>query len=263
MVRDLSEPALAGAQVFQTQKMEALRRLANGVAHDLNNLLVIVNGYAEMLLNKEPARDQLRRDLREILGAGEQAAALTQQLLAFGRRQILRPKTVDLNRMIEDMGGDFDRVGGGRVRISAILCPGPSRVRADPAQLRNAVVSILANRAGAAPAGGRVSVRLDRVRVKSSPCASAAGLTAGDHFRLSIRDTSGGFAPDSPDSAFEPFSETNEHEPGAGLELAAAHGIIGQSGGCVLAGGTGVRGVAFRVFLPALDIPGEKLPHGV
>jgi len=240
-------------QLVQSQKMEAVGRLAGGVAHDFNNQLTAIMGYAEVMRTAVVGNDPLRRDIQEILRAAGRAAELTRQLLAFSRRQVLRPRIVDLNLLVGEMRGMLQRLIGENIRLRTAFAEGQLRVRADPAQLEQVVMNLAVNARDAMPAGGTLEIATE-IEPPGSPSNGLAYL-------LRVQDTGTGMTPDVLSRLFEPFFTTKEPGHGTGLGLSTAYGIIKQTGGTITCRSSPGGGTTFLIRLPATtEVPREEAP---
>src|SRR6185295_11345212 len=229
---------------------------AGGVAHDFNNMLTVINGYSELLLAQMPADDSRRRDLEEIFNAGKRAAGLTRQLLAFSRRQILQPTTLDLNAILQSLERMLSRLIGEDVKLQLRLAPGLHPVNADAGQIEQVIVNLVVNARDAMPQGGKivletVNVDLDEAFVQSHPDARP-----GPHALLLVSDTGTGIAPEVKNHLFEPFFTTKERGKGTGLGLSTALGIVQQCGGAIKVSSEIGWGTTFRIYLPKAERSG-------
>jgi CheY-like chemotaxis protein len=227
---------------------EAIGRLAGGVAHDFNNLLTVILGRAQLLLQRLPEADPLRRHAGLIQSTAERAGALTQQLLAFGRKQVLQPRVLDLNALVSDVKKIRRRLLG--EELLTVLDPGLGRIKADPVQLEQVLINLAVNARDAMPRGGRlaietVNVELDQAFVRANP-----GARPGSHVRLAVGDTGTGMDAEALSRIFEPFFTTKEQGKGTGLGLATVYGIVKQSDGYVGVETELGRGTTFSVYLP-------------
>ncbi len=235
----------------QSQKMEAVGRLAGGIAHDFNNLLTAVIGYSEllqvMLAGNEPALAQLR----EIQTAGDRAASLTQQLLAFSRRQVLQPKVLDLNVIVGEFGRMLQRLVGEKIKIAVYCSPALWQVRADPGEIGRAIMNLSLNARDAMPDGGTLSIETANVNLPDARFPEH-GLAPGRYVTMAVRDTGIGMNAEMQTRIFEPFFTTKEVAKGTGLGLATVLGIVEQSGGAIHCESELGCGTAFTIFLPAV-----------
>jgi PAS domain S-box-containing protein len=253
VARDLGERLRLEEQLRQAQKMEAVGRLAGGIAHDFNNLLCVITGYSEMALLGMPADAPLRPFLTEINKAGNRAAALTRQLLAFGRKQLLAPKVLDLNALVRDTEGMLRRLIGEDIEFTAVLDANLPPVKADPNQLEQVLMNLVVNARDALPQGGRLEVRTRRVS-PSTPDASGDREARPEPWAvLSVADTGCGMDEATRARIFEPFFTTKEVGKGTGLGLAMVYGIVNQSGGHIEVESAPGRGTTFRVWLPPAE----------
>jgi signal transduction histidine kinase len=235
-------------ELRHAQKMEAVGRLAGGIAHDFNNLLTAVQGYAELLLHSL-GNSPLRPDVEEIYRAAERAAVLTRQLLAFSRRQILQPETLDLNARVLEMSRMLGRLIGEHIAIDLHLSPDAWTVRADAAQLEQAIVNLGVNARDAMPSGGRLAIETAN-RELSATAAEPLGVSAGQYVTLLVRDDGTGIEEEIRARIFDPFFTTKPQGQGTGLGLAMVYGFVRQSGGAVTVESEPGRGTTFTLFLP-------------
>jgi len=257
---DATEVRNLRRQLHEAQKMEAVGRLAGGIAHDFNNLLTAIGGHAELLLSDPNLPDHIRQDLREIRWATNRAADLTQQLLAFGRRQVLKPTLLDLNRLVREAMQMLHRVIGEDVRVELHAAPYIWPVRADPTQLHQVLMNLVVNARDAMPRGGRLTLRTENLLLDEEAAAGFAEVPPGPYAVLSVSDTGEGIPESVMDLIFEPFFTTKEQGKGSGLGLSTVYGIVKQSGGHILVESEPGVGTTFRVLLPRADgeVPPEK-----
>ena len=255
--RDVTDVRRMEEQLRQSQKMEAVGRLAGGVAHDFNNLLTAISGYSDLLLHRLPDYSTLRRDVEEIRKAGDRAAALTRQLLAFSRRQVLQPKVLDLNAVVTKMGEMLRRLIGEDIELSTDLSPSLSRVKADPGQIEQVIVNLAVNARDAMPDGGRVTIATADAELSPAYAAAHPGVRPGPHVLLSVADTGQGMSDETQAHLFEPFFTTKERGKGTGLGLATVYGIVQQSGGHIRVNSAADRGSTFLIYLPRVEAPEE------
>jgi signal transduction histidine kinase/CheY-like chemotaxis protein len=234
----------------QSQKLEAVGRLAGGIAHEFNNLLTAIGGYSELLLARLQGEE--RQHVEEISSAANRAARLTRQLLAFGRKQVARPEVLDLNEVIEHLEGMIRPMLGARVELVTDLEPGLINVSADPGLLEEALLNLAINARDAMPEGGMLTIRTENVEVASlSP--GEVPMPAGRYALLSVSDTGHGMDEETRARAFEPFFTTKGIGEGTGLGLASVYGIVKQSGGFIFVRSRPSAGARFDVYLPAKD----------
>jgi signal transduction histidine kinase len=251
--RDMAERTRLESQLLQSQKLEAVGRLAGGVAHDFNNLLGVIMGHAELLMAE--ASDDQRFEIEQILEATQRAAGLTRQLLAFSRRQIVDPKALDLNVLVAEMEKMLRRLLGEDIELSISQGSGVASVRADPGQLEQVVMNLAINARDAMPLGGRLSLETSQIEVgKEAPIADAREeIAPGRYVQLEVRDTGTGIEERLLANIFEPFFTTKEPGKGTGLGLAMVYGIVKQSGGHVWVSSEVGRGTQFTICLPLID----------
>jgi PAS domain S-box-containing protein len=236
-------------QLRQAQKMEAIGRLAGGVAHDFNNLLTAVLGYAEIVLASFDEGDSRHDDVEEIIKAGQSATALTQQLLAFGRRQVLKPALVDLDAVVDDTIKMLRRVVGEDVTVVRIAGDATATIHADSSQLQQILLNLAVNARDSMPRGGTLTIETAQVEV-SPESLGEPDAEPGRYAMLRISDTGTGMSPDVKERIFEPFFTTKERGRGTGLGLSTVYGIVKQSGGFIAVDTNPGQGTTFRVYLP-------------
>jgi signal transduction histidine kinase len=245
-------------QLRQTQKMDAVGRLAGGVAHDFNNMLAVILGQAELLLRRGDAPEPAARGLREIRKAAERAANLTRQLLAFSRKQILHPQVLDLNEVVTGIESMLQRLIGEDVRLVTALKPEVGRVKADPGQIDQVILNLAINARDAMPGGGTLTIETDRVELDDAYARLHEGAAPGRYGMLAVTDTGVGMDAATLKRVFEPFFTTKELGHGTGLGLATVYGIVKQSGGFVWVYSEPRHGTTFKVFLPQVDVPAPE-----
>jgi PAS domain S-box-containing protein len=250
--RDITERLKAEAQLQQALKMESVGRLAGGVAHDFNNLLTVINGYSQLLLQKLSPADPLRAGLEQIRKAGERAAALTRQLLAFSRKQVLELRVLDLNRVVEEMGPMLERLVGEDVEVRVAANAERGMVHADPHQLDQVLVNLAVNARDAMPGGGRLLIETSLVERDAIYAQSHPEAHPGRYVMLAVSDTGVGMDEETRRQIFEPFFTTKEVGKGTGLGLSTVQGIVAQSGGFIDVYSEPGLGTTFRICLPAL-----------
>jgi signal transduction histidine kinase len=240
-----------GPASIGTQRMEAVGRLAAGVAHDFNNILTAIAGYAGLLAADLPADDPLQADVGEIRKATERATRLTRQLLAFGRRDAQEPRLLDLREVIGDVLPMLRQLIGEHIDLVTNEAVDLPQVVADPSQLEQVVLNLVLNARDAMPDGGRLVVSLAPIVLDEAFVAIRPGSRLGRHVRLAVEDTGTGMAPDVLSHIFEPYFTTKAAGRGTGLGLSTVYGIVKQSGGYVTAESTVGRGTTVSVYLPA------------
>jgi PAS domain S-box-containing protein len=239
-------------ELRHAQKMEAIGRLAGGVAHDFNNMLTAIQGFASVLREHAEDGGWPSEYLDEILRAAERSATLTRQLLAFSRKQVMRPEVLDLNRVLRDMGGMLRRLLGETVTLDVRTDERVRPVKVDPGQIEQVIMNLCVNARDAMPDGGTLTLETRNVRVNGETVTTHEGaLESGDYVLLTVRDSGVGLDPDTRERIFEPFFTTKATGEGTGLGLATVYGIINQSGGGVAVDGKPGEGTSFRIYLPA------------
>jgi two-component system cell cycle sensor histidine kinase/response regulator CckA len=261
--------ALQG-QLLQSQKMEAVGRLAGGIAHDFNNILTIIKGYSQLSLDEFKGDDSVRRNIEEIQKASQRAADLTRQLLAFSRRQVMEMKVIDLNTLLKDLNQMLCRVIGEDIELITLLADDLGRVKTDPGQIEQVIMNLAVNSRDAMPSGGKFTIETANVELDESYARVHIALTPGHYVMLSVSDTGVGMAPEVRDRVFEPFFTTREK--GTGLGLSTVYGIVKQSGGNIYVYSEPGHGTTFKIYLPQVDEPllgelkekvmREELPRG-
>ncbi len=250
ITRDVTERMQLEEQLRNAQQMEAVGRLAGGVAHDFNNILSIIMGHGELLLRTGEVDERVRNGLEQIRRAAERAASLTQQLLAFGRKQVLQPRTLDLNESVADIQKMLARVIGEDIELVASLHPSLLPVKADPGQIEQVLMNLAINARDAMPQGGRLTMETSNMELTAEQ-ARDRDLAAGSYVMLKVTDTGHGMDAATLAHIFEPFFTTKPRGKGTGLGLATVYGILKQSGGSIQVESEANRGTEFRIYLPA------------
>jgi PAS domain S-box-containing protein len=260
--RDITERRRLEEHLRQAQKMEAIGRLAGGIAHDFNNIMTIIGGFSEFLLaDDQPAADR-RDSARHIYEAGKRAAALTQQIMAFSRKQILRPAVLNLNAVVRDMGAMVKRLIGSDIEFVTETAPDLGAVKVDPAQIGQVILNLAANARDAMPGGGKLIVTTANAELGAAVADAHPDVTPGRYALLTVEDTGSGMSAAVLAHAFEPFFTTKGVGEGTGLGLATVHGIVKQSGGHIAVTSTVGQGTTFWVYLPlAEDAPAPTAPR--
>ena len=247
---DLTERRHLEAQLLQSQKMEAIGQLAGGVAHDFNNMLTVINGYSDLLLRKVPESDNMHKALTGIYDAGKRAEALTRQLLAFSRRQVLAPRIVVINTIIPDLGKMIGRLIGENIELKLQLSADLKHVEVDPGQFEQILINLAVNSRDAMPNGGKLLIETANVSLNRHYCEGISGLEPGNYVAISVSDTGVGIPAEVKQHIFEPFFTTKEIGKGTGLGLATVFGIVKQSGGHITLYSEVEVGTTFRIYLP-------------
>jgi len=239
-------------QVHLERRMESVGQLAGGIAHDLNNILTAIIGFATLLGDQLAEPETASESVDEILVAADRASSLTRQLLAFGRRQVMHLDTVDIGEMIQRLGVTLDPVPGDGIALEVVCPANLPMVRADSAQIEQAVAMLVMNAVEAMPAGGRITIEADAVTLDEAYCSEHVSARPGAYVRLAVSDTGVGMAPDALSRIFEPFFTRREGETVAGFGLAAVHGIVQQMGGCIWPYSEPGLGTTFKIYLPVV-----------
>jgi two-component system cell cycle sensor histidine kinase/response regulator CckA len=250
-------------QLRQSQKMEAIGRLAGGVAHDFNNLLTAIIGYTDMIAERTDFDPETAREVREIRLAADRGAALTRQLLAFSRKQFLHPTVLNINESVAGLLHMLPRLIGDHIHTDARLAAGLGFVKADPNQIEQVIVNLVLNARDAMPTGGHVTIETANVELTEDRLAAEGlGIDPGPYVMLTITDTGVGMDETTRTHAFEPFFTTKANGKGTGLGLATVYGIIDQSGGGITMDTAPGRGTSIRIYLPVTDAPpAPERPH--
>jgi signal transduction histidine kinase/ActR/RegA family two-component response regulator len=247
-------------QLQQAQKLEAVGRLAGGIAHDFNNLLTAIGGYAQLTLKRLPDHDPLKSNVREIEKAGERAAALTRQLLAFSRRQVLQPKVINLNAIISDLNNMLSRLIGEDIELRTALEGELNSVRADPGQMEQVIMNLAVNARDAMPDGGKLTIETANVYLDEFYARDHLSVIPGNYVMLALSDTGIGMDSETQAHIFEPFFTTKQPGKGTGLGLSMVYGIVKQSGGNIWLYSEKEHGTTFKIYLPSFS---EKLQEHI
>lgn len=240
-------------QLRQAQKMEAIGQLAGGIAHDFNNLLTVINGYSTLLLHEMPADDPFRAEVEQILKAGERAADLTHQLLAFSRRQMLEPKVINVNHLVKNLEKMLKRLIRENIVMETRLSDKLGVVKADPGQVEQIIMNLLVNARDALENGGTITIETGDVELDKAFVAENAGAVEGSYVMLAVHDNGVGMTAETRRKIFEPFFTTKGQGKGTGLGLATVYGIVKQSGGYIQVLSEPGKGSSFRVFFPRIE----------
>jgi PAS domain S-box-containing protein len=260
IVRDISDRLQLEAQLHQAQKMDAIGRLSGGIAHDFNNILTVILGYCDNLLKDFSLAHPQRTQLDEIKKAGERAAALTRQLLAFSRTQSLRPRVLDLNEVVTRMGTLLARLIGEDIEFATVLSPSLWRVSVDPSQIERVIMNLAVNARDAMPHGGKVTIETANVELGQETVRESSGMSPGAYVMLAVSDIGEGMDPETQARIFEPFFTTKELGKGTGLGLATVYGIIKQSGGFIWVYSEVGKGTTLKIYLPRVSDNVESEP---
>jgi PAS domain S-box-containing protein len=258
-------------QLRQSQKIEAIGRLAGGIAHDFNNLLTAIRGYSDLLLHRLDRASPMRREVEEIQKAGERASTLTRQLLAFSRKQVMQPKVLDINAVVAGMEGMLRRLIGEDIDLVTVLKPGLWNAKVDPGQVEQVIMNLAVNARDAMPKGGKVTIETRNVELDETCMRRHPFVHPGAYVMLAIGDTGTGMDEETKNRLFEPFFTTKEKGKGTGLGLSTVYGIVKQSGGFIWVYSEIGKGAIFKVYFPRFGgAPAEAekesdpgpLPHG-
>ena len=253
--RDISDRRILQEQLLQSQKMEGIGRLAGGVAHDFNNMLTAIMGYAEITLTHLDEHDRIRRYIEPLLATSQRAAELTRQLLAFARKQIMEPKVVDLNLLCANMEKMLRRIIGEDIELLTLFQPGLYSVRIDPGQFEQVLVNLSVNARDAMPRGGRLTIETQNLTADDAYCAHHTEIEPGEYVIVTVSDTGCGMEPRILAHLFEPFFTTKAPGKGTGLGLAMCYGIIMQAGGRIEVVSAVGEGSEFKILLPRVEAP--------
>ncbi|MFH1739058.1 MAG: PAS domain S-box protein [bacterium] len=253
IVENVTERRLLEQQLYQSQKMESIGRLAGGVAHDFNNLLNVILGYSNLMLEHLSPDDPLSKRAQAIQNAGERAAALTRQLLAFSRKQVLEPKVVSLNAVVNEAKELLQRLIGEDIELNLALAPALGQVKVDPGQMTQVIMNLAVNARDAMPNGGKLSFETANVMLKDDYVARRPLVSPGPYIMLAVSDTGVGIDQKTQERIFEPFFTTKEKGKGTGLGLSTVYGIVKQSGGFIWVYSEPGQGTTFKIYLPWVE----------
>jgi PAS domain S-box-containing protein len=258
VAQDISERHLLEQQLRQATKMEAVGRLAGGVAHDFNNLLMVIKGHTELLMDTLPPADSMSRKIMQIDRAADRAAALTKQLLAFSRMQVLQPRVMNLNGVVEDMGKLLPRLIGEDIELAIRTEADLGAIRADASQMEQIIMNLAVNARDAMPTGGRLIIETSNAELDRTYNSTHPIVRPGRYVLLAVSDTGTGMNAETQAHIFEPFFTTKEPGKGTGLGLATVYGVVKQSGGFIWVYSELGKGTSFKIYLPRVDQPEDK-----
>jgi PAS domain S-box-containing protein len=259
LVQDVTERVALEERLRQSQKMEAVGRLAGGVAHDFNNLLTVIMGYSQILTDGLPGASQLKDATTQIRSAADRAAGITRQLLAFSRKQVLSPRVIDLNDVMLNLDTMLRRLIGEDVEVLTVPGRHLGTVKADPGQIEQVIMNLALNARDAMPNGGKLTLETENMDLDDTYAREHAPLQPGRYVMLAVSDTGTGMSSDTQAHIFEPFFTTKEVGKGTGLGLSMVYGIVKQSGGYIWVYSEPGRGTTFKIYLPRLDQPAEAV----
>ncbi|HLY61482.1 MAG TPA: response regulator [Terriglobia bacterium] len=257
VTKDITERKELEQQFRQAQRMEAVGRLAGGVAHDFNNILTVINGYSEVMLGQIQIESPHKTYLNEIRKAGERAAGLTRQLLAFSRQQVLAPQVLDVNTVIDNVHSMLKRLIGEDIDLVTIPGKDLGRVKADPGQIEQVLLNLAVNARDAMPGGGKLTIETANVDLDESYAHNHVTAVPGPHVMLAVTDSGTGIDTETQKRIFEPFFTTKEKGKGTGLGLSTVYGIVKQSAGHIWVYSELGQGTTFKIYLPRVDAPLE------
>jgi nitrogen-specific signal transduction histidine kinase/CheY-like chemotaxis protein len=258
-----SEKRQLEEQYRQSQKIEAIGRLAGGIAHDFNNLLTVINSYSSMAAEQLVDGDPLKSDIQEIIEAGQRASTLTRQLLAFSRKQMLAPRILDLNEVVGELEKMLRRLIGEHIELGTCLAQNLGRVNADPSQIEQVLMNLAVNARDAMPEGGKLTIETANIELDEDYASKRPDTRSGRYVMLAVTDTGLGMTPEVQERLFEPFFTTKAKGQGTGLGLATVYGIVKQSGGNIWAYSELGIGTTFKIYLPRVEATKPERPEHI
>ena len=253
IARDLTERRRLEAELLQAQKMEAVGRLAGGIAHDFNNILMIVRGYAEILLERLHPEDPLHGQAAQIMKAGNRAAELTQRLLGFSRKQVFEPKILNVNDVVSEISKMLPTLLGAHVDFSLELSADAGNVNADPIQMEQVLINLAVNSRDAMPQGGKLIISTAARDLEGDTSGEQPAVLPGRYAEICVRDSGCGIDKETLRHIFEPFFTTKDKDKGTGLGLSTVYGIVKRSGGYILVSSEAGIGTTMRIYLPLVE----------
>jgi two-component system cell cycle sensor histidine kinase/response regulator CckA len=258
IAQDVTERKKLEEQFRQAQKMEAVGRLSGGIAHDFNNLLGVIIGYSELVEERLSENDGLRRKVTEIKKAGQRAASLTRQLLAFSRQQVLEPRVLALNTVVVDIEKMLRRLIGEDIELATVLAPNLANVKADRGQMEQVIMNLVVNARDAMPHGGKIIIETKNIEVDETYAHQHGHVSPGEFVMLAVTDTGVGMDTETQSHIFEPFFTTKELGKGTGLGLATVYGVVKQSSGFIWVYSEPGHGTTFKILLPRVEKPVQE-----
>ena len=259
LAQDVTERVALEEQLRQSQKMEAVGRLAGGVAHDFNNLLTVILGYSQILADGLPPGSRLADSTGQIKSAADRAAGITRQLLAFSRKTVLSPRVINLNEVVVNLDSLLRRLIGDDIEVFTVPAKHLGSVKADPSQIEQVVMNLALNARDAMPHGGKVMLETSNVTLEAPYAREHQSLEPGRYVMLAVSDTGEGMSVETQARIFEPFYTTKDVGKGTGLGLSMVYGIVKQSGGFIWVYSEPDRGTTFKIYFPRIDQPAELL----